>query len=102
MIWNHVVNFWIAAILSGGVSQTDEPGRVGLTWNAFTHSVIRVYKDGPADRVGIRRGDKITSLLPEGPAGSLVTITLIRNGQELTFEVERVAVSALSKQSVDH
>lgn len=85
---------------------TGKYGGIGIT-SHFNRSdelvVAEVYKDYPADKSGIKSGDIITMIdnksfedktqeeigdLIKGQAGSILTLTVFRKGNQSTFEAE--------------
>lgn len=88
---------------------------IGIEFNIFndTVHVLSVVKDGPAEKVGLEIGDKITKVNDssatgtrissdtfkkwvKGPRGSSVSIELIRNNQPLTKNLTRGSIPLTS------
>lgn len=89
-----------ATMLVGGIQYHDVEGRIGVRIN-HSGRVHRVHPNSPAEAVGIQKGDVITSVdgmrksfvgKIHGTPGTIVNLTVRRNGEELSFAVPRVEV----------
>ena len=84
----------------GGIGATLRPGRDGVT-------IVGVYPGDPADRAGLRAGDRIVRIDGEdadgmsladalqrlrGQAGTSVGVTVVRGGETLDLMVVRAAI----------
>jgi hypothetical protein len=86
----------VALVLQGSVAASSSPGRVGITWDALTHRVLRVHTGSPSDHV-LEPGDhiiKVTDLEGSsvdliGPSGEEIIVTVRRGGQVLIFHIVR-------------
>lgn len=82
---------------------------VGYIQNGDTNMIEEVFKDSPAEKAGVKAGDIIHAIdgtvidgmsssdikdLIQGDEGTKVSITFIREGQYMTLEITRAAVSA--------
>ena len=68
----------------------DSFGGIGVTHDPMTGTITTAHKFYPAWEAGIRDGDRLVN--PErlrGKIGTSVTVTLIRNGETLTFNLIR-------------
>lgn len=83
----------IIATLSGSVVLTDsnEPGLIGIWNNAMNKVITKVYVGSPAEEIGVKPGDKIISFKPRtGKPGEPVTLVVERSKERLTFDLVRV------------
>ncbi len=77
-------------MLNGVVHQNNSPGWVGFRWNVYSHVVNKVYKNTPAESLGIRVGDHVTKLEPfTGYDLEPVVIEVVRGDQVLKFYTYR-------------
>jgi C-terminal processing protease CtpA/Prc len=84
-------------MLIGSVDSSNERhGAIGIRISSFTHKILKVYKNTPAEKAGLQVGDKIIWTVDEdykneitGVPGSLVKLTVERDNVELTFNIER-------------
>lgn len=110
-----------ADTLEGFYEQTDNSYvGIGVTVERTKDSILisEVKKGGPADKVGIKANDLLIRVNDEevsaldvqsvsekvkGPKGSYVYITVLRDGEEITFSVKRetVKVSTVSYEIDD-
>jgi carboxyl-terminal processing protease len=84
---------------------------IGVSYiqNGSTNMVQEVFKDSPAEKAGVKAGDVIHAVdgtvidgmtsdeiksRIQGDAGTNVSVTVIRDGQEITLDITRAAVSA--------
>lgn len=82
---------------------------VSYVTNGNVNMVEEVFKDSPAEKAGVKAGDVIHAVdgtvidgmssteiksLIQGDAGTVVTVTFIRDGQYVTYDITRAAVSA--------
>jgi C-terminal processing protease CtpA/Prc len=83
----------IASVLLFG-SASNVPGRIGITcnhgWSLFSkkYHISHVYKDSPAEKAGLLKGDLIIAVDDVdilGSAGTFVNLTIQRG--EKTFKV---------------
>lgn len=92
-------------------SETELAGNfdgIGIQFNVpnDTAVVLEVIPGGPSEKIGLQQGDRLLKVdskdiagvnFPQdsmvrkmkGPAGSKVTITVLRNGEEIPFEITR-------------
>ncbi len=95
----------------GSLGGNDSTVGIGVLINATTLEVISVYNDSPAEKAGIKRGDFIIAVnghtlethtadelatLIKGEDGTSVSITVKRNGEEITVTAIRGLVKAQS------
>lgn len=87
-----------ATTLTGGIKYHDVEGRIGVRVN-HSGRVFRVHPQSPADVAGIQKGDVITEVDGDrrhivgrihGQPGTVVSLTVRRQGEELAFKVPRV------------
>jgi S1-C subfamily serine protease len=87
-----------ATMLTGIVQYRDVEGRIGVRVN-HSGRVFKVHSKSPADIVGIRPGDVITSVdgirsgfvgKIHGTPGTIVNLTVRRDHEEMAFQVPRV------------
>ena len=79
---------------------------IGLQYSMFDNvaTVFRVFKDSPAEKAGIKEGDIFTKIddtvlteenigdlksMVQGVEGTIVRVTVNRNGEELEFSIPR-------------
>lgn len=65
-------------------------GGIGVTFDLFDRTISEVHKGYPAERAGIRVGDRLSSIEPiRGEPGTKVEILVIRGEQEILMEITR-------------
>lgn len=94
---------WI--LLQGLASDSTTPGAIGIRDNVFTHTIYRVYRNSPAEKTGIKLGDKIVRVQDDtgsreilGKAGSWVNIWVKRGPAVLMFRVQRAPEYSIERK----
>lgn len=89
-----------AVVYYGSVTKgPQEKGRIGIKFDPVGHTVVAVYKNSPADKVGLLPGDKILYVNDKdliGPPDTLVNIIVQRGTNKIIFIIPRVAWSQVN------
>lgn len=110
--------FIISAIIVVGQALPNKKGMVGLQlYESDKRFYIgKVFKNSPADRAGFQANDEITEVagksvkdltldqvlaLFDGEPGEFVGVKVVRNNQEMSFNVSRVSPENLVEDSSD-
>jgi C-terminal processing protease CtpA/Prc len=101
-----VIELLLAMNLHGFVTHSnDRTGAVGIRIGILDHRIQRVWYNTPAERAGLLEGDKILEVCDEdnrheidGEVGTEVVIIVKRNGEVLTFHIERAAESTIVRK----
>lgn len=86
-----------AVVLVGMVQFDPGTGKIGVQVNPGG-KVVRVHPQSPAEKCGLMPGDKIIMVDGKngdvshihGAVGSTVTLTIVRGGEQIVREVERI------------
>lgn len=77
---------------------------IGVQYNSYNYTILRVFKDSPAEAVGLKAGDVIEKVdgediagktsdeiksMVQGVEGTIVKITVLRDNKEMTFDLTR-------------
>ena len=77
---------------------------IGVQYNSYNYTILRVFKDSPAEAVGLKAGDVIEKVdgedisgktndeiksMVQGVEGTTVSITVLRDKKEETFDLTR-------------
>ncbi len=77
---------------------------IGVQYNSYNYTILRVFKDSPAEAVGLKAGDVIEKVdgedisgktndeiksMVQGVEGTTVSITVLRDNKEETFDLTR-------------
>jgi C-terminal processing protease CtpA/Prc len=92
-----LTELFLAVALHGAVADSNEGnGAIGIRIG-INHSIQRVYADTPAERAGLKPGDRVLSVCDaanshhiEGVAGSEVILIVRRGAADLIFKATRV------------
>lgn len=77
---------------------------IGVQYNSYNYTILRVYNDSPAQAAGLLAGDVIKRVddedvsgktndeikqMVQGQEGTIVKITVLRDNKEITYDVTR-------------
>lgn len=81
-------------------------GRIGILFDPGGHRIVEVYRDSPADKAGLHRGDIVVFVNDKditGPAYTLINLTVRRGRDIFTVIIERVPAELIdSKHPLPH
>jgi C-terminal processing protease CtpA/Prc len=89
-----MIDWILVAMLQGGITNSPDVGIVGIRLNA-SHTITHVYSDGPAEAVGLKKGDRFVAVGSKkwdelmGLPGTSVTVKVKRGKEILEFTLVR-------------
>ena len=99
-----MMEFFLALILQGYISNTCQPGYIGIRINSLSNGIIEVYHGTPAERAGLKKQDEIIYVAGghiEGEPGTDVELTIKRGQETFKVKVTRAPVDELPPEIQD-
>ncbi len=90
----------LAITLEGHATIDNRKGRIGILYDPAGHRVVKVYRNTPAHRAGIKKHDKVIYVDDEdikGPAGTVVQLIIDRKSHILVFNIERCPIEEVDE-----